>query len=89
MIETVVNVGAVWVLQALLKSFPGRFRCVLGRHIFDSLGFVKDTSFTLDSEMLTKLSEPAKDRAVSREWTKSDLIKGLFETKYFKGIFLS
>ena len=81
MIETVVNVGAVWVLQALLKSFPGRFRCVLGRHIFDSLGFVKDTSFALDPKVFTKLSEPAKDRAVSREWPKSDVVVRRFESE--------
>ena len=58
MIETVVNVGAIRVLQALFKSFPGRFRSIFGRHIFDSFGFVKDTSFTLDPKVLTKLSEP-------------------------------
>ena len=39
--------------------------------------------------MFAESIEPLHNRAVSREWAKSDLIKGLFETKYFKGIFLS
>ena len=39
--------------------------------------------------MLAENIEPLHYRAVSREWAKSDLIKGLFESKDFKGGFLS
>ena len=59
MIETVVDVGAIRVLQTLFQCFPGGLRCVFSCHILDSLRFVKDTSVTLDTMILTQLSEPA------------------------------
>ena len=88
-IIAVVNECSIRILYAIFESFPSCLWCVLTGQIFWTLGLVEDARLASNIKMLAESIEPFKDGAVPWEWSKTDLIERLFETKDCQSLFLS